>query len=981
MKQIGPGNDALESELRAALRGRVRFSAHERLLYATDASIYQVAPLGVVEPSDVEDVRRLLEICRLHGAAILPRGGGTSLAGQAVNRAVVCDLSPRFRSLLEFDPSNRLAHAQAGMSIDQVNRELATKPGGLFFAPDPATVAQCAIGGAIGNNAAGAHSIRYGRTSENIAALDVVLSDGEALRLAPGAGRADPRAHRLASGVAEIARRYADPIRRRFPKLNRRNAGYGIDLVLDQIDRGIADEDLDLTGLICGSEGSLAIVTSAVLKLHPIPRAKGLMLLSFPDLLAAIDSVNAILTTGAVAVELLDEEVLTAAAGNAVCREYLDLIEPIHGRIPGAVLYVEYQSELDDGAVDEGLAKLAALLPGVAAHDCSDARSMARAWALRKAGEPLLHGLSAHRKPLSFVEDNSIPVSRLPEFVRRFRQIVARHDTRAAYWAHASVGVLHIRPMLDLHDPRDLERMRLIAVEASDLARDCGGVMSGEHGDGRARGPLLERFFGDEIMRCFAEIKQLFDPAGILNPGMIVGAGPVESITQHLRVQPEDRPIQVGPVETYFDYHDQEGFAGAVEMCNGAGLCRKTAGGTMCPSYRATLDERHATRGRGNALRLAITGQLSGVLGQPDFNDPQTIQTLDLCLSCKACKSECPSNVDVARLKAEYTAQRYRMDPPSLATRVFGHVRLLNQAGSLMPGLANWIGRRRIVRRVMDRALNLAPSRSLPPFARPLRRRWVDDASPDRPVVALFGDCFVSYSEPHIGRSAARVLRALGYDVVLADAGCCGRSLISMGMLKDAIKQADRTLERLRRYIEDPRVVGIVVAEPSCLSAFKDDWLSLKLSMPIELRRRLAGKAFLIEEFIDRFWSGHPAAGAIVPALDGPPILLHGHCHQKALWGDRTSADLLRRLAGDRVSVLDSGCCGMAGSFGYVAHRYELSMRIGEQSLFGAIRAVGSDAIVIAPGTSCRHQIHDGVHRRALHPIEWIESLLVPHGQ
>ncbi len=974
---------SLESRLRPLIRGQLRFGDHVRMLYATDASIYQVTPLGVVEPLDAADVSHLLKFCSDNRIPLLPRGGGTSLAGQCVNAGIVCDLSPNFRQPISVDRDHRIAHVQTGLSIDAVNRWLAAENAGLFFAPDPATVAQCAIGGAIGNNAAGARSIRYGRTSENIAALEVVLANGSKLWLEPGAGQKNDLARQLATCIAAIARKYAPLIRERFPRLNRRNAGYGIDLILQQMDAGVADEDLDLTGLICGSEGTLAIVTSARLKLHTLPRAKGLALLSFSDLESAIHVVSPILATGAIAVELLDEEVLTAAAGNNTCRAYLDLIEPLGAAFPRAVLYVEYQNETGTDDVSIGFDRLRALLPDAPAKFYRDADSMARAWALRKAGEPLLHGLSSHRKPLTFVEDNSIPIAQLPRFVRRFKEIVAFHGTRAAYWAHASVGVLHVRPMLDLHDEADRERVKSIAVEIADLARECGGVMSGEHGDGRARGPLLLRFFGPELMECFREIKTVFDPNNILNPGMIVDTGPVESITQHLRVQPAELPLKIPPIETYFDFSDQEGFRGAIEMCNGAGLCRKTAGGTMCPSYRATLDERHSTRGRGNALRLAISGQFNRRgNGHPDFTDTGTIETLDLCLSCKACKSECPSNVDIARLKAEYTAQRYRNNAPPLAARVFGHIRRLNQLGSVAPGIANWINSLPIMRALLNRSLNLSPHRSLPHMAKSLYKQFKapsPDAAAKRPRVVLYADCFTTYNEPRIGLAAARVLSALGYEVLLPRVGCCGRTMISNGLLAEAIAAADRTMEDLRPFIEDESVIAVVIAEPSCLSAIKDDWLQLKLRTPRDVRAKLAARSFLIEEFIDRFWDRHPRKPAVASDAKSAPILLHGHCHQKALWGDQTSSAALRRFFGDRVTTLNSGCCGMAGSFGYSANHYDLSMNIGEFSVFAPIRAASVDAQIAAPGTSCRHQIFDGTHRRALHPIELIDQIIVQY--
>ncbi|MBC7784715.1 MAG: FAD-binding protein, partial [Burkholderiales bacterium] len=934
---IAADDQVMAGELRRLIRGQVRFGEHDRMLYATDASIYQVKPLGVVVPADEVDVRNLLRWCDRRRVPVLGRGGGTSLAGQCVNAAIVCDLSQMCREVISFDPAARTLHVQPGISIDQVNRWLAGGDSNLFFAPDPATAAQCAIGGAIGNNAAGARSLRYGRTSENLAGVEIVLPGGEKTWLDPGAGRRCPIALRLAREVVALAAHYDDEIRARFPKLNRRNAGYGIDLILHQLDAGVPEEDLDLSGLICGSEGTLGVIVSAKLKLHPLPRAKGLAIISFPTLEESIDSVIGILATGAIAVELLDEEVLTAAAGNNVCREYLDLLPPIGAEVPKAVLYVEYQNESDDDAIARGFQQLRALMVGRPMNLFMDAASMARAWALRKAGEPLLHGLGAHRKPLTFVEDNSIPVKNLSRFVREFKRIVGEHGTRAAYWAHVSVGVLHVRPMLDLHDAGDRDRMISIAQQIADLARDCGGVMSGEHGDGRARGPLLERFYGPAIMECFRQIKCVFDPNSILNPGMIVSAGEIGSIAENLRTD----PVKVPEIETFFNYADQEGFAGAVEMCNGAGVCRKTAGGTMCPSYRGLLDERHSTRGRGNALRLAISGQLRrDDSGKPDFADQETIQTLDLCLSCKACRSECPSNVDIARLKAEYTAQRYHTQGTPLHARLFGHIRRLNQIGSAMPGASNWLAEQPLLRRFVNKTLGLAAQRSLPRYDRSLYSRFQRRVATNnqRPKVVLFGDCFMTYNEPRIGIAAIRVLGALGYEVVLPRVGCCGRAMISVGLLEEAITTADRTLRQLKAFVDDPEVRGILVAEPSCLASFKDDWLTLKLKTPLAERTALADKAYLIEDFVERNWDSHPNRPSIRKSAGGA-VILHGHCHQKALWGDATSSAILSRMVGNRLHVLPSGCCGMAGSFGYMAHRYELSMKIGALSVFPPISA------------------------------------------
>ncbi len=988
---------AIARDLANHIEGEVRFDVHNRMLYATDASLYQVEPLGVVIPASVDDAARIVRFCAQRGLPILPRGGGTSLAGQCTNRAVVIDFSNRCNRHEAVDIAQRRVRVEPGITVDDLNDSIAST--GLFFAADPATSRHANIGGCIGNNAAGARSIRYGRTSENLLAVDVALADGRRVRLDEGAWSRDPVARELTEKVVDVVRRYEPLIRERFPKTLRRNAGYGLDMILQQLDAAAAAgrdpsdlSTINLAKLIAGSEGTLAVTLGAELKLEPKPRVKGLAVLGFSDLDESIAAVLPILTTNPTAVELLDDTVIDLARANNEYKQYVELMpQPNQGTLK-AVLYVEYFGAAP-AEIEAGFAKLRAVTPDIAALYLTDTGEMLNAWKLRKAGEPLLHGVPGNRKPITFIEDNAIPVERLSEFVKRLRQIVADHGTIAAFYAHASVGVLHVRPLVDIHDPEDRAIMRSISTKTADLAKELGGVMSGEHGDGRVRSPFLERYFGPELMTAFREIKAIFDPHNLLNPGNIVEPRPIETMTQLLRVMPASPPsppthdrLATVPdsIDTYFDYTDQHGFDSAVEMCNGAGVCRKKQGGTMCPSYMATLDERHATRGRGNALRLAITGQLGALRSDgsretgPNFDDPGTIETLNLCLSCKACKTECPSNVDIARLKAEYTAQRYAAKGTPLQARIFGAVRLLNRLGSITPALANWINRTPPARAFVERILGLDPRRSLPPFARSLASQWKREPERGGPRVVLFGDCFTMFNEPGIGLATRRVYEAFGYTVDLADAGCCGRAKISTGLLPQAIEEVDSTLTRLSAIIDDPTVEAILVAEPSCLSAMKDDWLTLKLKTPMELRRRLAAKAFLPEQFLDLRWDQHPRRPRFqTPPAAPSPVMLHGHCHQKALWGAASSAAVLHRIFGkDAIKVLDTGCCGMAGSFGYTADRYNLSMQIGELTLFPAVRAAATGTPVLAPGTSCRHQIHDGTGRRAEHPVELLARML-----
>ena len=976
--------------LAALVEGEVRFDRHDRLLYATDASIYQVEPIGVVIPRTVEDAERAVRYCARHGLAVLPRGGGTSLAGQAIGRAVVIDFSPHCRRVRDVVPHERTADVEAGVVLDELNRVASHH--GLMFGPDVATSTHATLGGMIGNNSAGAHSILYGRTVEHLEAVDLVGADGGRLRLAAGAATTDRRMFELTRRVAEVVVGLAGEIKQRYPRTTRRVNGYNLDLILDQIERSQPGrfDQVNLAHLVCGAEGTLGVVTGALVRLVEKPRAKALAIVAFRTLDEALGVLSAVRRTGPAAVELIDETIIDLATRNVEYRRYTELL-PGGGAVRrGAVLYVEYFTENQD----ESKTRLDALrqeLGPVPMASYTDPLAMEQAWKLRKAGEPLLHGIPGPRKPLTFIEDTAVDPDRLADFVAAFREIVAAHGTTAAYYAHASVGCLHIRPLISLRDAGDRKRLEAIATEITDLVKTFQGALSGEHGDGRARSPLLRRFYGEQICAGFAAIKAIFDPQGRMNPGNIVEPA---ALTSSLRVRPAGKTIRPPAVETFFRYDREHGFAEAVEMCNGAGVCRKRTGGTMCPSYRALLDERHSTRGRGNALRLAITGQLSPDGESPAWDDKETMRTLDLCLSCKACKAECPSNVDIAKLKAEYTAQRYAAGGRvPLRARFFGNVRPINQLGSALAPVTNALNRFAPTAFALKSVLGIHRRRSLPTFARSLYR-WFEDRPPSPPLgpegrqgtqrgaggegsptVILLPDCFSVYTEPRIGQAAVQVLESLGYRVNLPRLGCCGRGLISTGLLAEAKRECRRTALALARLVEHEEPVAIVGCEPSCISAITDDWLDLDLGLEPQALTALAARTFLVEQFVEAHWDRHPRQPPTARSCGEEPVLLHGHCHQKALWGIESSAALLSRLLGSRLEVLDSGCCGMAGSFGFTADHYELSMAIGELSLFGPIRAKPA-ATIVAPGTSCRHQILDGTGRRAVHPIELMAEML-----
>ena len=967
----------LADELRSLGVGEVRFGRHDRMLYATDASIFQVEPIGVIVLDRVASAERVMRFCAERGLPVLPRGGGTSLAGQCVNRAVMLDFGAHCRGIRRVDAQALEADVEPGVTLDQLNAALA--PQGLLFGPDVATSSHATLGGMIGNNSAGARSIIHGRTVENLLALDVILADGTSLRLERGSCDRDPRQRRIVERLEAIVRPLRQEIQTRIPRIRRHVDGYNLDLLLQQLDActpGTFDA-VNLATLVCGSEGTLCTVTGATLRLARKPAATGLAIVGFESVPAALAELLRMLDCGPSAVELVDDVVIETALANTEYRRYVEVLPtPATGRL-GAVMYVEFQGA-SIAEVRQGFDRLAAALPGAPMQRHEDPATLANAWKLRKAGEPLLHGVPGDRKPVTFVEDTAVDPARLAEFVDGFRAIVERHGTKAAYYAHASVGCLHIRPLVRIHDAKGRAEMVSIATEVADLVRRFGGALSGEHGDGRIRTPLLDRVMGAALCEGFRQVKAVLDPEGRMNPGNLVEVGRPEAIVERLRVRPDDRDLPVPEVATFMHYDREHGFDAAVEACNGAGLCRRVQpGGTMCPSYRATLDERHATRGRGNALRLAITGQF-GTPGSPDWRDPGTQATLDLCLSCKACKSECPSNVDIAKLKAEFAAQGFaRQGRVPWRTRLIGRVRRSQRLGSRLWPLVNPLLAVPTVRRLLNGVLGFHPDRHLPTYG-PAVDRWLrrrgSRAPAGAPAVILLPDCFSNYGQPGLGRLAVELLEAFGYRVVMPQLGCCGRTLISVGMLAEANRTVGATATALLQAVERHDAVAVLGLEPSCVSAVKDDWIDLRMGVDRQALRGLAARTFLVEEFLDAAWDRHPRRPPVPAGRD--PVLLHAHCHQKALWGAETSAGLLRRIFGDRLRVLDSGCCGLAGSFGYAERRHALSLRIGELGVFPPIRAA-TDAVVAAPGTSCRDQIAQATGVEALHPVAIAAKMLL----
>ncbi len=970
--------------LQKRLSCEVLLDAYHRALYSTDASIYQIMPVGVVLPRTRDDVVSAMQIAAEEGLAVIPRGGGTSLSGQSIGAGLVIDFS-KYMNRIEIDPESLTARVQPGVVLDQLNAAAAKH--GLQFGPDVATSSRANIGGMIGNNSAGARSIWQGKAVDNVIALDMVLAGGSTATFGPltaaelklEQARRDTVGH-MYREVSRIVDENRAEIVARFPAILRRVSGYNLDEFVPECGRRVGvprlvaaarqrkarmypGAEFNLSKLIAGAEGTLGTVTEALVHLLPLPKTRGIVVLHFESMQAAVASIGAVLSCEPSAAELLDGLILRLAEKSLEYRNYLDFVV---GQ-PESLMLVEFNgqdpSEVQAKA-DALVAKLAGqpglfhILPAMERKLCD------HVWACRKAALPLLLGLPGTRKPVAFVEDGAVSPEHLSEFVERFCQIMARHETDGAFYGHASVGCLHIRPMLDLRVPIDIERLKSISRDVCELVLEFGGAMSGEHGDGLARSYLNERLFGPQIYEAFRQVKAAFDPENRLNPGKVVnGPSPVEN----LRYGTEYHTLEV---PTTFDFSRQGGFARAVELCNGAGVCRKLQTGTMCPSFMVTRDEEHSTRGRANALRMV----LSGALPPEELTGRRLFETYDLCLQCKGCKAECPSNVDVAKLKMEFLDGYYRRHGTPRGVRMLANAARLNRLGSAFAPVSNWATGLPGAGWVAQKLLGIDPRRPLPRFERNHFRKWfranrpasqgtspARSTAPRGPIV-LLDDCLTSYCEPGVNRAAVNVLEAAGYEVHLAGLECCGRTWASKGLLAQARQLAEANLKRLLPWAE--RGVSIVGCEPSCLLMLVDEYPEL---VPGDEARRVAASAALVDSHLVQADIELPLAAS------SPDILLHGHCHQKALVGTADTVAALAKIPGSKVALVDSGCCGMAGSFGY--EHYDVSMAIGERALFPAVRKA-ADSQIAAPGFSCRHQIEHGTGRRARHPVEILAARL-----
>ncbi|MBI3209561.1 MAG: FAD-binding protein [Candidatus Solibacter usitatus] len=944
--------EKLRRALETRTKSEVRFDEITRALYSTDASVYQIQPIGVVIPRSQNDVIEIIRICVEMGCPITMRGGGTSQAGQAIGEGLQVDLSKYVNRLIEVNAAERWAVVEPGIVLDELNAQL--KAHGLRFAPDISTASRATIGGMMANNSAGARSVLYGKTIDHVMEQKVILSDGSMVHfrpLTPPELEAKCAEQTLEGECYRTVRRLgvecAEEVERRYPKVLRRVGGYNLDEFVKP------DRAFDMTRMMVGSEGTLGVVLEAKVKLVPLPKHKSVLTIEFDDLLDALGATPVILKHGPSAIEVMDKFILDHTKQNPAFESIRRVF--LQGD-PGALLCVEFYAEqAEDLRPRMEAAERDVLAAGYKAKffHAMELATQARIWSLREASLGLSMAMKGDAKSASFVEDTAVAPERLREYIDRFLKMIRAHGTDAGVYAHASVGCLHVRPVVNLKTADGVKKFESIATESAKLVLEFGGALSGEHGDGYVRSPFMRQMFGDQLYEAFREIKRTFDPQAILNPGKIVDSPP---LTANLRFGPG---YQTANAFTYFDYSEHGGMSGAVEMCSGVGACRKKLEGTMCPSYMATRDEMHSTRGRANALRMLMAGKADG---------EGVKETLDLCLECRACKSECPVGVDVARFKSEFLADYYSQHGTPLEAKVLGNAERLAKIGSALAPVSNWVVHSLPARWINEQLVGMDSRRLLPRWTgKTLRARR--RSQPANAEAHLFVDTFTNYYDPEIGEAALHVLTAAGVPCALAPNVCCGRPLISQGLLADARKQAERNTELLHALAL--RGEPILFCEPSCLSAMKEDAPALLRGEERERALAVARQCFLWEEYVEERCADRLQ---LRPWPD--EILLHGHCHQKSMGLLPKTKSLLLRIPGAKINELDAGCCGMAGSFGYMKRRYDVSRAIGERKLLPAARAMRSDQVLVASGTSCRHQVEDFAQRKAVHPAVLLARLL-----
>ena len=944
------GDSALARRLAREIEGEVLFDAFSRGRYSTDASIYQVEPIGVVVPRHQQDILCTLQIAADEGIPVLPRGGGTSQVGQTVGMALVMDTSRYFNGIGEFDPAAGSIQVEPGLVLDQLNRWL--KPHGLFYPVDVSTGNRATLGGMAGNNSCGARSIRYGNMVHNVNAIDALLADGSEAHFAGLKHAVEKGAPaELVRQLSALGRREADEIERRFPKLLRRVGGYNIDELVDP-------ESGNLGRLLVGAEGTLAFYTRLHLQLQPIPAHKVLGVCHFPTFHQAMDSTQHIVKLDPAAVELVDRTMIELSRDIPMFRATVDGF--VRGE-PDALLLVEFAGE-DRAQQVASLARLVELMADLGFPDSVvevlDPGFQSAVWEVRKAGLNIMMSMKGDGKPVSFVEDCAVALEDLAEYTDRLTSVFAKYGTTGTWYAHASVGCLHVRPILNMKED-GAQKMRAIVEETLEMVQQYKGSHSGEHGDGLARSEFHERMFGARMVRAFEDVKNAFDPRGLFNPGKIVYPPRMDDRSL-FRYAPG---YAQKPLTTTLDWSEWGGFGSAVEMCNNNGACRKANVGVMCPSYRVTGEEQHLTRGRANSLRLALSGQLG-----PDalFSDAMR-ETMDLCVACKGCRRECPTGIDMAKMKVEFLHHYHQRHRRSLKDRMIAYLPRYAPLASRLGPVFNLRTEDGWLARLGEKLLGLSARRSLPRWHGNSFNEGASDAVGTSGDVVLLVDTFNRYFEPDNARAARAVLGAAGYRVLTVQAGdgsrplCCGRTFLASGMVDEARLEARRMLDALRPHLE--RGIPIIGLEPSCLLTLRDEFQSM---LPGDETTVLATQALLLEEFL----ACEQQAGRLqlrLKPLAARRALIHGHCHQKAFATMDAMQQALKLIPELEVELIDSGCCGMAGAFGYEADHFELSMKMAELDLLPAVRAADGDTLLVANGTSCRHQIEDGAQRSARH--------------
>lgn len=950
------------ADLDPQIDGDLRIDDMTRALYATDASMYEIEPMAVLIPRHAGDVQAAIEAADDANLPVLPRGGGSSLAGQAVGAALVIDFTRHLDQILEINPDEQWARVQPGIVLDRLNAAAAKH--GLMVGPDPASGNRATLGGMLANNSTGTHSIEYGMFIDHIRSAEVLLSDGSAATFESlGMDGWQERMRRsglegdIYRGLEALLAKQGDVVERDTPDHWRRNSGYRLEHLL-------GDGPRNLAHLLCGSEGTLAVATELTCDLVQRPKHTALGVAHFETRADALRAVTTILRTDPSAVELLDGVVIDRTREAPGFSHRLTFIE---GN-PGGALIVEYSGDTREEVhhrLDELERTLDDSSRGYAVVRVTEKDAIDNVWSIRKEGLGLLMGVKSEYKPWAFIEDASVPVQNLADYIGELSQLIEATDTKAVYYAHASAGCLHVRPFVNTKDAEEVEKMKEIASGSAELVDKYGGVVSSEHGDGIVRSRFSEQLLGEELYDVYRQTKSIFDPKHLLNPGKVVDALPM---TDQLRMGPD---YETQPFATEMDFSEDGGFAGAIELCNGNGACRKLDSGTMCPSFMATREEEDSTRGRANALRAALSGQLpSGSL-----TSDRMYEVMDLCIQCKACKTECPSNVDMAKIKTEWLSKYWEENNMPLRTRLFAYQPRLVRwvSGTPLAPLANWANGQSMMRALAEQTMGISKERPLPPFARETYVQWFDKQSwPSGTPVVLFPDTFNNHHTPHIAKAAAEFLRDTGHSVQCPDMPlCCGRTLLSKGLVSEAQLEALQVVEALHPFAE--RDIPIVGLEPSCILTLRDEFIDL---LPGEPRAEAVAEAAVT---FDEFVAQRAEDGAFDDVdwtLEDRRVLLHGHCHQKALIGTDDAEQALALPEGYSVDPVDSGCCGMAGAFGYEEEHVEISRTMGERVLAPAVRDEPEDTIVAATGFSCRSQIKDMTDRTAHHPAEILRDAL-----